>query len=110
MEGPSGLWRRPAGPAGPGFLSGIEVGRDFIEQENLRVHDDGPGDGQELALAAGKELRPEGRVQSLGQGTARIPQTDEVQGFSMAPAVTRGSLRLIWSATVPLMAWNCCST
>lgn len=76
------------------FCQGIEIGRDFIEQENLRVHDDGPGDGQELALAAGKEFRPEGRVQSLGQGTARIPQTDEVQGFfdgaCCDPRVTAG--------------------
>ena len=64
-----------------GFCERIEVGRDFIEQEDLRVHDDGPGDGQELTLAAGEEFRPEGRVQALRQGAACFPQADEAQGF-----------------------------
>ena len=47
----------------------------------MRVHDDGPGNGQELALAPGKEFRPERRVQALGQGAACLPQSDEAQGL-----------------------------
>ena len=92
------------------FRQSVEVGRDFIEEEDSRIHDDGPGDGQELELAPGEKFLPERGFKSFGQGAAKVPQADQAQAFSTASSETRGSLRVTWSPTVPATSWNCCST
>mgnify|MGYP000674136909 CR=1 FL=1 len=79
--GRCGFERQPEGCQYLLFRQSVEVGRDFIEEEDSRIHDDGPGDGQELELAPGEKFLPERGFKSFGQGAAKVPQADQAQGF-----------------------------
>ena len=69
----------------PGFGLGVEVRRNFIQQQHRRVGSGGAGDGQQLPLSLRENVRGAGGVEAFGQGADGLRQSRQLRGPADLP-------------------------